>query len=120
MREIKFRAWNKNTKQMIDLKAITPLALDISANGIFLPFRDDLILMQYTGLKDKNGQEIYEGDIVKHLTYGGNYPVTYSCENTGYGLKTRRGSMHLCSDCCPNLEVIGNIYENKELLDGKS
>ena len=75
--------------------------------------------MQYTGLKDSNGKEIYEGDIVHHLKYGGNYPVIYSCENTGYDLKTKRDSMHLCITCCPNLEVIGNIYENPEQLEVK-
>ena len=69
MREIKFRAFHEPTKQMFDVfsfdvnnvRAWYPekYGLEIS------PDREDCILMQYTGLKDKNGREIYEGDIVK-------------------------------------------------------
>jgi uncharacterized phage protein (TIGR01671 family) len=67
MRTFKFRAWNKNTNQMIDLQAITPLALDptMFQDGVFIPFNESLIIEQFTGLLDKNGREIYEGDLVK-------------------------------------------------------
>lgn len=65
MREIKFRAFNIVTQTMIDLKKITPFALDIDTDGLFIPFSDGLIIEQFTGLHDRNGNEIYEGDIVK-------------------------------------------------------
>ena len=71
---------------------------------------------QFTGLMDSKGKEIYEGDIIHHLEYGGNWEVVYSLENTGYDLTNGAHSMHLGSGCCPNLEVIGNIYQNPELL----
>ena len=75
-REIKFRAWNKEDKIMVDLQKITPLALNDMMNtqlnlqgrsGLFIPFFKELELMQYTGLKDRNGKEIYEGDIIRIL-----------------------------------------------------
>ena len=69
-RPIKFRAWDG--KKMIDLYAITPLAVDeklyssLQHAGLFLPFSDDIIFMQFTGLLDSKGVECFEGDIIKN------------------------------------------------------
>ena len=140
MREIKFRGWNKNVKRMLDLKTITPLALDskMSTEGLFIPFCDEVALMQYTGLKDKNGKEIYEGDVIKSPgDYTEDHPRTLDeprlvemqngcwCFNAhrhayrdepdyilfGYWTASNQGSNVL-----KQIEVIGNIYENLELL----
>lgn len=93
MRAIKFRAFNSLTNKMIDLKKTTPLALDANLNcdGIFIPFMDEYKIMQFTGLTDKNGKEIYEGDILRWYNldieyqthYGDNIPLGSYTEPCG-------------------------------------
>lgn len=75
---------------------------------------------QYTGLKDKNGKEIYEGDMVRHRGYNGMKisVVAFSdgCFNVGrhQGSSTKETPMLITANC----EVIGNIHDNPELLKG--
>ena len=134
MRKIKFRAYSKSfnimfdydmlqiaTAEMVDicnekLKVTVPESTNIQM-GLFLPTEDeDLIFMQYTGLKDRNGKEIYEGDI---LDYGyGKFEVLYHKGSFKIRkLKFENGNVHLLEDCSfDDIKVIGNIYENPELL----
>lgn len=72
-------------------------------------------IMQYTGLKDKSGKEIYEGDIVKEQYHGSLYvqEVKWSEPNSGFWIG---GAAHLNKGVAQDLEIIGNIYENSELL----
>jgi hypothetical protein len=129
MREIKFRAWNTHTNKMIDLKKITPLALVPAmgeCDGLFLPFQNVIILMQFTGLKDKNGKEIYEGDIVKFRSHPDKEKigeVFYRESWARFNIKTqdefekKKGTHSLTGFGTLNyVEVVGNIYENPELL----
>jgi len=113
MREIKFRAWDIQTKAMITNSTRT-----ISMCGGFDNDNPIFKLMQYAGLKDKNGVEIYEGDIVK--TKNSRYKVIFDkCCFWGVGELGKcpiYQIFHYVLDD-EKFEVIGNIYENKELLD---
>lgn len=123
MREIKFRAWDKKEKVMYARAGITPhddycyAVKSKSGGSTWFEFVDehikkydgyypsDIELMQYTGLKDKNGVEIYEGDIYRF--YSPSFEKTFTSE-----IKWMFDPTML--DC--DGEVIGNIYENPELL----
>lgn len=117
MREIKFRAWDKQFSKMIDIRLPEKYHIDW----------ERFELMQYTGLKDKNGVEIYEGDIVRPKEHS-NYVVRWYNEDEGevstYGYYMEvTGMPDVIVSLNPvqarKLEVIGNIYENPELLEGK-
>jgi uncharacterized phage protein (TIGR01671 family) len=129
MREIKFRAWDKVNKEMWK---VLQLPLSFPCNTLLLHSYydegetmqegkniDNYIFMQFTGLLDKNGKEIYEGDVLSYpipndemrgvIIWGKyEYIVEYSYENADY-LAT------IGEDGC---EVIGNIYEHPDLLKG--
>jgi len=113
MREIKFRAWLKEKKKMMNVNEINFKERDI--NEAFFCFYE-IELMQYTGLKDKNGKEIYEGDIVAWIDSDGN-----KRQNKVF---FEQGAFRICNSCFEiseygELEVIGNVYENPELLGEK-
>lgn len=139
-REIKFRAWDENSKQMIynpDFLIIDNghyavgtldseskwYSVDDYLDGGIYPYKT--ILMQYTGLKDKNGKEIYEGDLLERINYANKkelYVMTFGIFDTEDGYVM---AFHLVypnfNDQSYNheageLEIIGNIYESPELL----
>jgi len=114
MREIKFRAWDIENKEMFyDAQDAYDNQGDVPASSFgSLLVDEDYILMQYTGLKDKNGKEIYEGDIV---TYASDLPEQIIFKDAAfrwggesdYVVKTREPNV---------LQVIGNIYEHSHFL----
>ena len=123
MREIKFRAWNKPSEVMCDYSTLQEwmfreaesaiVEYDIGVEREKTATREygHLIFMQYTGLKDKNGQEIYEGDSGKCPDLGDDVTVV-EYYNYGFYLKHRG----YYSELSFGGEIIGNIYENPELI----
>ena len=119
MREVKFRAWDKEHKAMYDCNSLCRLHFNDGLPYCFYTWEDGMLikdweLMQYTGLKDKNSVEIYEGDILTlTMIKTGHKCLTTSVRWSETGLNFNVWPPH--DD--KHWEVIGNIYENKELLD---
>lgn len=121
MRENKFRAWHKGKKIMGEV-----LGIDILHKEIFFSNEDvdcyehtdfkDIELMEYTGLKDKNNKEIYEGDIV--TLHNSKYKVIFNSKEAGFVLRDDEFEMNIpfTNNNNKRMEIIGNIYENPELL----
>lgn len=123
----RYRAWMKSLKWMCDVTNISfdSKFVDICQQGdteryteMSVEF-DEITLMQSTGLKDKNGKEIFEGDIVKMSKDVYSEPTYYEVAKHYGGAYRLESKQHGCelwlrhTDC----EVVGNVYENKELLD---
>ena len=154
MREIKFRAWNKQKKEMMKISSISLENKEIAVKdfGTYHFFRiKDTELMQYIGLKDKNDKEIYEGDILLssnengiflQLIGFGNDDREYSGILNGFKIIDGRiledddYEIDECKECTQELIkahnipilqpentiidgwwIVGNIYENKKLLE---
>ena len=156
MREIKFRAWDKKTKKMRAVnsivfhyeeecfdfdnsrlpKVVNLWGKDIIKDKATVLHREikDVELMQYIGLKDKNGKEIYEGDIIKHLfredtaviKFGKYHNVFDSQKSYHYGFyvdwqtkntKNTRKDLGYWIEILDESNIIGNIFDNPELLN---
>ena len=125
MREIKVRAWYKPYKQMCQVESLrfdrngvyTAVLIEESFYDRRIVEADEIVIEQFTGLKDKNGVNIYEGDILIDDT---GEPVEYWMVKFADG-----GFVGECTGVAEslfeltNLEVVGNIHENPELVEEK-
>ena len=127
----KFRGWHNELGRMMSISdmwfnvdSLGEIGLnDAVMNDYITVSPDEIKLMQSTGLKDKNGKEIFEGDIVDYkgreavVKWHGSYAsFIYRFVD---GLKERVSEWDPLFLACYNFEVIGNIYENPELLEDK-
>ena len=119
MREIKFRAWDKNTKEM-SYFGLSDLTMPASEHYLRHTDNVDMMplkpVMQYTGLKDKNGKEPYHFDIVLNSRF--KWIIEWGENEGGWILTKRKGDriFHKNLTSTTGFEVIGNIYENGDLL----
>ena len=123
-REIKFRIWHKKAVWLFTEKEWQPKMMGwdwVKQNFISSIFADEAVIpMQYTGLKDKNGKEIYEGDIVNDTFYHGKCVVYWDDDDCCFTTKSIEDDHRTPTYFGSYLgwEVIGNIYEYPELLEG--
>lgn len=114
-RPIKFRAWDKVSSKMIVTDFhITCFGIVWNAHN---PHDEvNYELMQFTGLKDKNGKEIYEGDVLRIGTSPNAYPIYYDGEKAWF-TTCKKDNSYLDVGNWSHAKIIGNIYENPELLN---
>ena len=119
MREIKFRTWDKINKDMFNVESINFQERRVYKDTVSYREFNDIELMQYTGLKDKNNKEIYEGDILFESFGERYYRVIF--ENGSFRAEFKGDfeeySFDLIDVVAQGCEVIGNIYENPELME---
>lgn len=122
---LRFRAWLKEDKEMVDVEEINFYNGEFDFIGdatTWMCKSNDCVLMQSTGLTDKNGKEIFEGDVVKMAKNVYSEPTNYEIvrhRGGAYRLESKQYGCELWlrhTDC----EIAGNIYENPELLEVSS
>lgn len=127
MREIKFRAWDKEQKEWVKYSITDNIPIFCHNTSRWKTDKEGkrFILCQYTGLKNFNGKEIYEGDIVRAIGFSKWIGVAkYSDKNQAFVFecidKNYRGNIVFMSQFDQGFKILGNIFENPKLLEEAS
>jgi hypothetical protein len=123
-RTLKFRAWDKLAKQFIYPDRGYQGHYVLTLNGQFQNLQngsggDEYVVQQWTGLNDYENNNIYEGDIVRYELDGTVYTQTVRWRNNFWEMEDARLYGTPLITNLPNFEVIGNIFENSELLNNE-
>lgn len=121
MRTIKFRAWSRKEKVMTGAWSLNEIPVAILTKKL------DCEVMQFTGLKDREGREIYEGDLVLFGSWEKPWQIAWNEDCARFDLLWvqggEKGFLNLCNEddekVTLDLRVVGNCYENPELLEPK-
>lgn len=117
MRKLKFKTWDMQKRRFVgsfnlyEISSFTAYEL----NNIYLKAKE-VVFLQYIGLEDKKGREIYEGDIID-AGHTKNYQVKQNKKTACFKLFFKNDFPVCCFDDVHEIKVIGNIYENPELLE---
>lgn len=122
MREIKFRAWDNSKKEMLYPKKAEDMTDKITSASLLAAYNDGGLdsIMQSTGLFDKNGKEIWGGDVVEFYYLGTHRDVVRYIVD-GFKVNTTGHTDDVKTELClgfpfREMKIIGNIYENPELI----
>ena len=127
-RESKFRAWHYEEGNPLYKPYMRYSSGEFSSNRLEVFFHNvenefcQVAVMQYTGLKDKNGKEIYEGDVIKLCNYSGMevFRSEVVHHNGCFMIKVKNDDGEFENSALlhyPSIKIIGNIYENPELME---
>jgi len=127
-RKIKFRAWDKTRKLFIDVPDLRDLLFGYGNNYDYTN-GDDVEIMQYTGLKDRNGVEIYEGDLIENDVgrvcsvvwheFRASFDCSFVSDNPDCAYKPMKDYGFAPALWSIKVKVIGNIHENPDLVKGE-
>lgn len=119
MKDIKIRAWNTSENIMLPSACFWSWLRSVNGDKYNIQeMEDDLVLMLYTGLNDKNGNDVFESDVVK-IDGRGLYRVIYIDDSMKFFFQTLTGDSGEFRAGSENIEVVGDIYQNPELLETK-
>lgn len=122
MREIKFRAWDAHKRMWTEYRIHDGVVYFLDKNtGVWVGKYDkrykEFNFMEYSGLKDKNNKEIYEGDII--FLHGSKYKVIFKTEGARFVLRNDEFELEITfiNNNNERMEILGNVYENPELTE---